>query len=320
MTDFNDTVDRIRLEVFLYEYKRQYVGVDTPELRQFILRATTENITSIKAQFKHSRTGSVVTISPDDVFKKMVEYIVLLPEDADKWMFSLAETFFRSLKQDMQTDMLQHKFVMPQAGRSSSKSRQIDALNDVRTAATEAHERSFINHKAISQQVKASMARVTLGINQATVNHMGLSAGTTGYEALDNDISSSLLTDDDINTFSFDPGDNNVRNRSTSNAQAYNYSSQAERTIQRYGGTARQGGEMTLQGLKLGKEKDTPATLVHHIKARTSQKGLMGVSIVGINTDIKIALEIGKRGPNNICFSICTVIFQVHGGGFRIVI
>ena len=129
-------VERIRLEVFLHEYKKKYVGVDTPELRRFILRATAENLISIKDQFQYSRAGATVTISPDDVFKKMVGYIVLIPEDADSWMFSLAEMFFRSLKPDMQTDMLQHGFEMPKASRNSTTSRQIDAVNKVRTGAT----------------------------------------------------------------------------------------------------------------------------------------------------------------------------------------
>ena len=84
----------------------------------------------------------------------MVDYIVLLPDDADSWMLSLAETYFRALKPDMQTDMIQHQFQMPKSSRGHTKSRQIDALNEVRTAATEAHERSYINFKAINQHVQ----------------------------------------------------------------------------------------------------------------------------------------------------------------------
>jgi len=81
LVEFNEAADRIWLEVFLHEYKKKYVGVDTPELHRLILRETTDAITSIKARFIHSRTRATVTISLDDIFKKMTDYIVLLPEN-----------------------------------------------------------------------------------------------------------------------------------------------------------------------------------------------------------------------------------------------
>lgn len=60
---------------------------------------------------------------------------------------------------------------------------------------------------------------------------MGLSEGTTGYKALANDVSSRVLTNDDIKTYSFDPGTFSERNASDV-VNSNNYSSQAERTIQ----------------------------------------------------------------------------------------
>ena len=83
MVEFDEAADRIWLEVFLHEYKKQYVGVDTPELRRLILRTTTDAITSIKAQFIHCRTRVTVTISLDIIFKKITDYIVLLLDNAD---------------------------------------------------------------------------------------------------------------------------------------------------------------------------------------------------------------------------------------------
>ena len=138
-------------------------------------------------------------------------------------MFLLAETYFRSLKPDIQTDMLQHEFEIPKANRSSTKSRQIDALNGVRTKNTEAHERSFISHKAISLQVKQYMTSTGRMYQQSTTNHVGLGQGTNGYEALANDASSDILTDDDINTYSFDPDAFGIRG-DNDNASLYNYS------------------------------------------------------------------------------------------------
>ena len=48
----NDVVE----EMFLYEFKQQYMGKDALEMRSFILAHTTCTITSIKASFVHSVT------------------------------------------------------------------------------------------------------------------------------------------------------------------------------------------------------------------------------------------------------------------------
>ena len=84
-----EVMEKILFEVFVHEFKQQYVGEDTQELRSFILTSTTKAITSIRASFIHTRTGRKITISPDDIFKEMSEYVVLLPDDATDWIFSL---------------------------------------------------------------------------------------------------------------------------------------------------------------------------------------------------------------------------------------
>ena len=76
-------IQKILFEVFLYELKQQYAGKDTPVLRSFILAHTTRAITSINASFIHSITKARITISHDDIFKQMTDYIVLLPDAAD---------------------------------------------------------------------------------------------------------------------------------------------------------------------------------------------------------------------------------------------
>ena len=113
----NDRVEkiceRIRFETFVEEFRQHHVGEDTPELRSFILSSTTKAITSIRASSIHAGTKARITISPDDMFRQMAEYVVLLPEEANTWMFSLAETYYRALTPAMQADMLQNEFKMP---------------------------------------------------------------------------------------------------------------------------------------------------------------------------------------------------------------
>ena len=60
----------------------------------------------------------------------MTDYIVLLPDKADTWLFSVGEIYFRALTPTMQTDMNQHNFVMPVGARSESKVTQLEALSE----------------------------------------------------------------------------------------------------------------------------------------------------------------------------------------------
>ena len=165
--DFEKIYEEILFNIFLDEYRLQYIGEDTPELRQEILTSTTTALAGIKVQFVNSHTNETITLSPEDVYKKMTEYIVFLPDNAQSWMLSLGDTFFHALTVEMQSDMLQNKFVMPLASRGLTKSEQLGVLSDVRTAATRSHERSFLVHKTIAKQVEASLTRSNLGVTSS---------------------------------------------------------------------------------------------------------------------------------------------------------
>ena len=79
-----EMLEKILFKVFLYDFKQQYVGKDTPTLRSFILAHTTRAIINVNASFIHLVTRIKITISPDDIFKQMTDYVVLLPNDASK--------------------------------------------------------------------------------------------------------------------------------------------------------------------------------------------------------------------------------------------
>ena len=145
-----------------------------------------------------------------------------MPYNAQSWMLSLGDTSFHALTSEMQSDMLQHKFEIPLASRGLTKSEQLGALNDVRTAATRSHERSFLAHKTIAKQVQASLAMSTQNI--AVHHHL-----STGYEAFE----------DYTHSPDFRSHDGAVGH--DENAQSCNYRSQAEQTMQRYGNSSRDG-------------------------------------------------------------------------------
>ena len=66
-----------------------------------VLASITSSIASIKVQFTHSVTGQKITLSPDDIFKKITDFVVLLPEDITNWILSLAKGFFQALSPEM---------------------------------------------------------------------------------------------------------------------------------------------------------------------------------------------------------------------------
>lgn len=188
--------------MFVDEFRQQYVGEDTPELRAFVLSSTTKSITSIKAQFLHSVTKIRITISPDDVFKQMPDYIVLLPDNARIWMFSLGETFVCALTPEMQTDITLNNFVMPEKSRSTHKVEQVAALNVVRSTAIQAHERSYLNNKAIQQQVQTSLASSGVYSGLSVNDTFFPSTTSNTFDTYNKDPSYSTMTDDKINNLS----------------------------------------------------------------------------------------------------------------------
>ena len=91
--DLVDVIEKIKFEIFAHAYRKYYVGNDSPELRIFISTSTASVITSIRAWCVHLVTKRRINLSPDDVFKKMTNYVILLPDEAGSLMLSLAETF-----------------------------------------------------------------------------------------------------------------------------------------------------------------------------------------------------------------------------------
>ena len=164
----------------------------------------------------------------------MIEYIVLLPKDADTWMFPLVETYYRALTPAMQVDMTQNKFKMPHNHKSDSKKEQAEALNEVRSNAIKSHERKFLNTNVIKEQVEA--VYVSSGLSSSTVMH-NISvdtSNTTSYENFTTDPTMHTLTDDEINKYSYD-GDNRTYGVNEQNlSSTFNYKLQAEQTYTNY--------------------------------------------------------------------------------------
>ena len=98
--------------------------------------------------------------------------------------------------------MIQHRFEMPPGSKSDTKAEQLQTLNYVRSYAAQAHERRFLSHRAITQQIEASLAAASASFRGTHHLSSNYNVGPTGFEDLNNDLTIDTLTEDDINTFS----------------------------------------------------------------------------------------------------------------------
>lgn len=140
--------------------------------------------------------------------KKMVDYIVLLPEDADSWSFSLVEMFpvpwnqiykhlcySTVLKYQKQVEVILSLDSVLHLLRFEQGIRMLMnvALSTIRLST--------------NKSKRLQLVIILVCVCQVATNHVGLDQGTIGYyETLSSNVSSCILTDDKIYTYSFEPG------------------------------------------------------------------------------------------------------------------
>ena len=139
-------------------------------------------------------------------------------------ILTLGDTFFQTLTAEIHTDMLHDDFTIPLSSRRLAKSEQLMALNDVRISATRYHDRIFIVHTAILQQVQASLAIASVPVATTQTHTMHVNQASTRYESFNNKLSSSCFTDYGINSFSY-----------KNTIHVHTYCSRAGKTMQQYG-------------------------------------------------------------------------------------
>ena len=123
---------------------------------------------------------------------------------------------------------------MPKTSKSNFKVEQMAALNEVRSHAIRAHERGYLTNIAIKAQVQATLLSTGLPTHHTASVH---NIRTGGFDNYTSDPSMRTLTDDEINTYSYDSseGMNNMGSAQES-ATTFNYKSQAEQTYMNYAG------------------------------------------------------------------------------------
>ena len=68
-------------------------------------------LSSLKPEFQ--LRGKHFNLIPDDLFRRYIQYLPLLPSDAMTWSFSLVTLFFNAFPTDLQDDILKEGYNLP---------------------------------------------------------------------------------------------------------------------------------------------------------------------------------------------------------------
>ena len=130
----------IMFEVFCDRYQNAYVGalLSGKDIEAITVEQINKSLSFIKMQYRDNRTNELVTTTPDTVFKKMVDYVPLLPDDATKWSFCLPSMFYNSLTQEVKTEMQIQDYQIPQPSLLPTKKDQLQSMSTCRSMAGQA--------------------------------------------------------------------------------------------------------------------------------------------------------------------------------------
>ena len=139
-------------EVLCDRYKNAYVGtlLSGKDIEAITVEQINKSLGFIKIQYRDNRIDELVTTTLDTVFKKMVDYVPLLPDDATKWSCCLPSMFYNSLTQEVKTEMQIQNYQIPQTSLLLTKRDQLQSMSTCRSIAGQADRKV--------KQVQASVA------------------------------------------------------------------------------------------------------------------------------------------------------------------
>ena len=97
----------IMFEVFCNKYQKAYVGgkLSVKEIESITVEQVAKSFSYIKIQYRDNRTGEVVATTRDIVYKKVTEYIPILPDNANEWTFCLSYVYYTALTVDVKEEI-----------------------------------------------------------------------------------------------------------------------------------------------------------------------------------------------------------------------
>ena len=120
----------------------QYVGTDTYDSNQ-MMSDISKALSNLKLEFQ--LRGKTINLTLDDLFRRYIQYLPLLPTDAMTWSFSLVTLFFNAFPTDLRDAILKEGYNLPNLSFLITESLQAAALQDLR-------EKAVIFHKTLADE------------------------------------------------------------------------------------------------------------------------------------------------------------------------
>ena len=164
-----DMAQEILFEVFCHKYTDAYVGtdLDMDKVDTITIEQVSKSLSFIKMQYCKKDTNALITTTPDTVYKKMLELVPILPDDATKRTFCLPTMYYQALTEQIRTEMQLENYVVPQPSLLPTKASQLASMSACGSAAVTA--------LCKVQQVESSVSKIIS--NQI----MGLTAASQNY-------------------------------------------------------------------------------------------------------------------------------------------
>jgi len=211
--------DTIQFRVFQYEFRRAYVGTEESDdvCEKVATAHCQKQLQRIKMVYRDPNTNSIIETTPDTVFKKMMNFVSLLPAQAKNWGFCLPWLFFQSLPSDLRNEITERDtYSLPAPETLPTKSLQISSMTEVRDVAKRVYEKTIELRKTV-ERYTSIMASNNLG-GRATICH---------YATDDDNVQDNgLIFDDDKRTT-----DNDMHRNSEMPVYQYSQVSRAEQTF-----------------------------------------------------------------------------------------
>lgn len=110
-----------------------------------------------------NRAGNLITTTSDTVFDKMLDYILILPNDASEWTFCLPSVYYNSFAAKVKQEMNIDKYVVPQPLLLLTKEDQLQSMSICRSFVVTTLEKI----KLVEQSVASLVSKEITGLRAA---------------------------------------------------------------------------------------------------------------------------------------------------------
>ena len=87
-------------------------------------------LSTLKLEYRDK--GNLIPLTPDDLYRRYIQYLPLLSFNAMTWSFSLITLFYHALPLDLQDEIIKDGYHLPNLSLLLTKSLQATSLQDLR--------------------------------------------------------------------------------------------------------------------------------------------------------------------------------------------